>query len=163
MSPEILERVPPNTRAGLVAMNAGRPIADHGLAPIMERYEAGESIAQIAKSIGVTHAAIYRAILRNIPDQWQQYRSARALTQLDQAETDLEKAVDNVSVSRTREQIKMAQWVLERTCRSIYGDNLQVEHQGGQAPILNITVVQAPQIAPHNDQSAVIVDNSNSK
>ena len=162
MSPEILERVPPNTRAGLVAMNAGRPIADGGLQPVLDRFERGESIAQIAQDLGISGGAIYRAIIRNIPDEWQQYRSAKALAQLDQAEIDLSGASDGVMVSRVREQIKMAQWHLERTCRSIYGDKLQVEHQGGQ-PILNITVVQAPQIAPHNDQSAVIVDNSNSK
>ena len=162
MSPEVLERVPPNARAGLVVMNAGKPIADHGLQPIMDRFERGESIMQIAQDLGISHGAIYRAIIRQIPDEWQQYRSAKALGQLDQAENDLSRATDGVTVSRVREQIKMAQWQLERTCRSIYGDKLQVE-QAGQAPIFHITVVHAPQIAPHNDQSAVIVDNSDSK
>ena len=51
---------------------------------------------------------------------------------------------------------------VERTCRSIYGDKLQVE-QAGQAPIFHITVVHAPQIAPHNAVDAVVVDNSDSK
>ena len=128
----------------------------------MDRFERGESIMQIAQDLGISHVAIYRAIIRQIPDEWQQYRSAKALGQLDQAENDLSRATDGVTVSRVREQIKMAQWQLERTCRSIYGDKLQVE-QAGQAPIFHITVVHAPQIAPHNDQSAVIVDNPNSK
>ena len=117
---------------------------------------------QIADSLAINPSAIYHFLLRNFPEEWSQFQASLSLVERDDAKRELRAATDGVSVSRARELGRMSEWELERTCRSIYGDKLQVE-QAGQAPIFHITVVHAPQIAPHNDQSAVIVDNSDSK
>src|SRR3990167_2222778 len=163
MSPEILERVTPHARPGLLKMNATAPLSQPGaIQTVLERYSRGESMRQIADSLAINPSAIYHFLLRNFPEEWSQFQASLSLVERDDAKRELRAATDGVSVSRARELGRMSEWELERTCRSIYGDKLQVE-QAGQAPIFHITVVHAPQIAPHNAVDAVIVDNSDSK
>ena len=127
MRPEALERAPEHTRKGLLAMNAGKPLAQpNALQSVLDRFETGEPIQQIADSLGITRQAVYRALLQ-LPD-WQLYQSAEALEDLDKAKAVFrdESIRDNGVVARAREQAKAAQWTLERTCRSIYGDKLTI-------------------------------------
>ena len=114
---------------GLALMNAGKPLAQPGaIQAILNRYEAGEPVQDIAKDINLTRQAVYRQLVQ-IPD-WQHYQAASALADLDDAKEIFrdEEVRDGIVVSRAREQARIAQWTLERTARSIYGDKLQVEH-----------------------------------
>ena len=114
---------------GLALMNGHKPMSQPGaIEAVLNRYEAGEDIRLIAQDLGLTRQALYRQLIQ-IPD-WQHYQAANALLDLDEArDTFRDKEVrDNGVVSRVREQAKLAQWTLERTARSIYGDKLQVEH-----------------------------------
>ena len=125
--PHYLDHVPKNIRKALEASHRNRPLAKPGaLQAVLDAYELGEPITHIAKRLGISDQAVYRAILQNIPDQWQAYQSAKAISDLDKASDALDASKDNVAVSRTREQIKLAQWKLERTARSIYGDRQEV-------------------------------------
>src|SRR3990167_1553068 len=164
MRPESLEHVPKHARTGLEAMNAGKPLAQPGsIQTVLDRYESGEPITAIATSLGISFQAVYRALL-SVPD-WPYYQAASALADLHEAREVFrnpqitgDPRTDGVELNARTQLARLAQWTLERTCRTLYGDKLEVSHQG-QGPILQITVVQAPQIAPqHDDNAGRVID-----
>ncbi len=120
-----LSNVPEHTKAGLVAMNAGKPLAELscGTAEILGRYEKGEGIEAIATDMGITPPAIYRYLARHAQEQWKEYQAANALHAYQQAEDELRTAQDGVSLSRARELVRSQQWKLERVLRRIYGQD----------------------------------------
>lgn len=149
MRPEALENVPEHAKAGLMAMNAGKPIAEHGIQPILDRYEAGESVKAIAESLGVKRQSVYRALVAQ--PEWQHYQTAAALVDLEDArESFRDDALRDGAVPRVREQAKLAQWTLERTARAIYGDKLTVEHHGAPSLTIVIGSVAEPQQSQRN-------------
>lgn len=91
--------------------------------PILDRLAAGESVAQLATSLGISRQAVYAWLLAHCPDEWMAISASNALTRLEQAEAELGTADDNVKISRARELIRAAQWNVERTARKLYGDN----------------------------------------
>ena len=117
--------VPDRCKAGLDVANAGKPLAAFGGDPaqLLERLRGGETVPQIAAELGVSHVSMYGFLLRNAPEQWQEISAGRALSRLDKAETDLDTAEDQLTVSRARESAKLAQWNLERANRKLYGDS----------------------------------------
>lgn len=136
-----LDSVPDNAKAGLIAMNSGKPLATIGIEPILERLRAGESALSIAKDVGVHHTALYQYLLRNAPEEWLSLSAARSLVKLESAENaldDAELTPDGVSVSRVRESARLAMWNLERVARKMYGQ--KDESANG----VNIQVVIAP-------------------
>jgi hypothetical protein len=58
-----------------------------------------------------------------VEDEWREIQAARAEAALIRAEDGLETASDAIAVARTREQIKAAQWRLERLKRRLYGQD----------------------------------------
>lgn len=121
-----LTNVPANAKAGLIAMNADKPLADLDDAlPILNRYEAGETIEVIAASLGISSIAVYRWLTRKAEAQWKEYQAARALADYESAEQELRTATDGVTLGRARELLKSQQWKLERVLRKIYGPDAQ--------------------------------------
>ena len=119
--------IPEHTRAGLTAMNAGRPLAELQGDPssILARLE-NESAPAIAKSLGISDVALYKWLIQHCPGEWQAIATARQLARLDECEASLDDTTtDGVSVSRTREKAKLAQWHLERANRKLFGDSKQ--------------------------------------
>lgn len=110
---------------------------------ILQRYLSNETTHVIAADYGVTRQALSFFLLGHAEAQWKEAQVARALARKEKAEDDIELAADPLALARARESLKAAQWDLERVCRRIYGDKLQVEHVG--QPILNITIVAAEQ------------------
>lgn len=93
---------------------------------ILNRYLSDESTADIAKDYGVTRQALGQFLLKTAENEWKDAQVARALARKEQAEDDLEdaeKTPDALSLARTRERLKAAQWDLERVCRRIYGQD----------------------------------------
>lgn len=137
-----LETAPDHTKAGLIAMNDGKPLAMlESPQIILDRIEHGESPMQVAKSLGVSDVALYRYLMRNCPDEWTAVSAARSLAKIEKAERELddpELTPDGVSVSRSRESARLAMWNLERVARKMYGQ--RDESQNG----VNIQVVIAP-------------------
>ena len=99
------------------------PEADKGklLDAILSHYEAGVSIYAIAEQLGVDNATIYRQLVKYRPDDWKEVRGARYHAQVEQAEKDMQEARDPLAVTRAREQLANARWMLERLQRGIYG------------------------------------------
>lgn len=93
---------------------------------ILARYLSDESTQQIAASYGVTRQALGQYLLKTAEDEWRSAQVARAIARKEAAEDELEdakKTPDSLSLARTREKLKAAQWDLERVCRRIYGQD----------------------------------------
>ena len=89
----------------------------------LERYSNGESIRQIAQSIGCSNVALYNRLLTEVPDEWKAIASSNALLHLDQAEEDLKTAPDMLSVTRARGWADIQRWKLERLLRRYFGQD----------------------------------------
>src|SRR3990167_10559981 len=130
-----LDHVPANARAGLTAMNAGKPLAalNGDVESIIAMFESGDTALQIAGKLGITHVALYKWLLRNCPEEWQAISAAKQLVKLDECEAVWDSKysgdarADGVTVSRTREKMKQAQWHLERANRKLFGDTKQID------------------------------------
>ncbi len=113
---------------------------------ILEQYLTDRTTRDIAKQFGVTAQALGRHLLHEAPEYWQECQVARAIARKEQAEEDLDSMRDGSylnsrgeqmclsanTVSLARERLKAAQWELERTCRRIYGDRVELTGAGGK-------------------------------
>jgi len=134
-----LDSVPDHAKAGLIAMNANKALANVQPDEVLDILRTGQSVSQVAKSYGISHQALYEWLLRHCPDQWVAISSARSLVKIEQAEelVDDENS-DGLAITRAREKARMAFWQLERTARKMYGQ--KDESANG----VNIQVVIAP-------------------
>ena len=120
------------------------PEKDKGelLDAILSHYEAGTSIYTIAEKLGVDNATIYRQLVKHRADDWKEVRSARYLSEIEEAEKDLKEAPDALAVTRARERLASARWMLERLLRGIYGQDQQAAGGSGISITLNIGAEQ---------------------
>lgn len=116
----------PARAAKLAEKHANAPLAKITAESILDRYEQGELIREIAEKLNVSDVAVYRHLLTRAPEQWRDYQAARALKKLSDAEAKLESAADHLSLSRAREQVRSAQWELERLLSRLYGQKQEV-------------------------------------
>ena len=101
--------------------------ADLKPSTVLERYLSDERTADIAASYGVARSRLNGWLLEHAEDQWKKAQAARAITALEQAKDDLESAQDPLSLARAREQLRSAQWDLERLVSRLYGFKQSVE------------------------------------
>jgi hypothetical protein len=105
---------------------------------ILERYLAEESSDKIAASYGVTRAALSLFMLRNAESEWKDAQLTKALARKERAEDLMDKADNALDLTRAREQLRSAQWELERVCRRIYGQDTPAN--AAQAVQININM-----------------------
>jgi hypothetical protein len=105
---------------------------------ILAHYECGVSIYDLAEKLGVDNATLYRQLVKHRPDEWQEVRGARYHSQIEEAEKELKLARDPLAVTRAREQLANARWMLERLQRKIYGQIQEAESGGRVSITLNI-------------------------
>jgi hypothetical protein len=115
-----------------------QPDRDKLLDDVLAHYECGVSIYALAEALEVDNATLYRQLLKHRPEEWMEVRSARYHSQVEQAEKDMKEASDPLAVTRAREQLANARWMLERLQRKIYGQDQ--ERQVGQAIQINIGI-----------------------
>lgn len=127
---DYLANVPANIKQALMAAHADKVLkGPESAQEVLQRFEMGESIPEIANSLGITHQAIYRHLLAHCPKEWQEHQSAKALARFDDEDKALDAVApgDNVALGRARERIGLAKWILERSSRKYYGpDSNQV-------------------------------------
>jgi len=116
---------------------------------ILQRYLSDESTKDIAASYGITRQALGQFLLKHAEEEWKDAQVARALARKEQAEDEIERAGDALSLARARELLKAAQWDLERVCRRIYGQDAPTAAQAVQV-IINLRREGATN-APHNE------------
>ena len=116
---------------------------------ILSHYECGVSIYALAEKLGVDNATLYRQLVKHRPEEWKEVRGARYHSQIEQAEKDMKEAPDALAVTRAREQLANARWMLERLQRGIYGQDVTPDQLGRVSITLNIsggTVPQPPEM-----------------
>lgn len=115
-------------------------------AQVLDRYIAGEQVAEMAHEYECSDVTIYALLLREHESDWKDIQEARALARLERAQYELRTAPDALSLAKSREEVRSAQWELERLCRRLYGEEKQ--QQVVVAPILNINVSGTETAAP---------------
>jgi hypothetical protein len=93
---------------------------------VLDRYINGEQVAKIAPEYHVSDVTIYALLLREHQDAWKDIQTARALARLEKSQDDLGVAADPLSLARAREQVRSAQWELERLLSRLYAPKQQV-------------------------------------
>lgn len=93
---------------------------------ILRRYLSDESTLTIASDYGVTRQALGQFLLKHAEEDWKECQVARAVARKEKAEDDIEAATDPLQLAKARESLKAAQWDLERVCRRIYGQEVQI-------------------------------------
>ena len=106
----------------------GTWVIPEGLTPqtVLERYWTEESTSQIASQYGLSRKALVRWLREQCPQEWKEVQIARALCRKDDGDEGLEVACDALSLARAREQLKSAQWDLERLDHKNFGVKQEV-------------------------------------
>lgn len=112
------------------------PLSEADPFGVIERYLAEESTTQIAKSLGVTRSGLNYWLLEVAEDQWRKAQIIKATKRKDEAEEEMDSAVDALTLARARERLRAAQWDLERVCRRIYGQ----DQPANTAPAVHINI-----------------------
>jgi hypothetical protein len=107
---------------------------------VLDRYMQGEQVAAMSSEYGTSDVTIYALLLRERQDEWKDIQTARALARLEVAQDKLGTAADALSLARAREQVRSAQWELERLLSRLYGQKQEVQHT--VAPVLHIHLAQ---------------------
>lgn len=140
MDQKAIDHVPPNARAGLIAMNVGKPLAHLTDATrpafartVCSRYLDGEQMQNLADEFGVTRMRMYQILIEGDSDAWRSAQSSKALALFEDTLAELNAAPDGLSLARARETHKSAQWQLEKLLRRLYGDDktaIQINAEG---------------------------------
>ena len=94
---------------------------------IITRYLNGESSEQIAHSLTVTRQGLAYFLRKNAEEDWREAQIIQAVERKELAEELLASCNDPLSLARAREQLRAAQWDLERLFSRLYGQRLSVE------------------------------------
>ena len=101
-------------------------LANLNVQPILERYIAGATSTEIAKDLGVTRQGLAWWMRKHAEEDWKEAQVIQAVERKEKAESELESATDALSLARGREQLRSAQWDLERVCSRIFGVKQEV-------------------------------------
>jgi transposase-like protein len=101
---------------------------------ILKRYESGEMVRDVAKELGITHQAAYQSLIKYCQDDWRDSQAARSLTEYEKAKAKLQaiwempKAErDAIALACAREELRSAQWGLERLLPRLYAQKQEVK------------------------------------
>lgn len=134
---------------------------------ILQRYLSDETTLAISADYGVTRQALTHFLLKSVEEQWKEAQVARAIARKEKAEDGIACAKDAFDLARAREELKSAQWDLERVCRRIYGDSVQgpVSAEGLADLLMAVSerMLKEKQIAsiPHAPQQSSGQDDTN--
>ncbi len=111
---------------------------------LIARYLNGESSEQIAHSLLCTRQGLSYFLRKNAEDDWKEAQIVQAIERKDRAEDAIELASDPLSLAQAREQLKAAQWDLERLFNRMYGQKQEINHtvQTPNAPSLLADALQ---------------------
>ena len=124
---------------------------------ILAHYENGASIYELAEKLGVNNATLYRSLVKHRQDEWVEVRGARYHAEVEDAEKEMKAATDPLAVTRARERLANARWMLERLQRKIYGQDIPVDRAAGISISINLRGKTAT-IAAHNESVTVDQD-----
>ena len=98
-------------------------------------YNEGKQVADMAPAFGISDVTAYALLLREHEADWKEAQKARAMARLERAQHALGTAPDALSLARAREEVRAAQWELERLMRRLYGQDAPQQAQAVQVNI----------------------------
>jgi hypothetical protein len=98
-------------------------------------YNEGKQVAEMAPQFGISDVTAYALLLREHEADWKEAQKARAMARLERAQHALGTAPDVLSLARAREEVRAAQWELERLMRRLYGQDAPQQAQAVQVNI----------------------------
>ena len=98
---------------------------------IISRYLAGETTTEIASSLNVTRQGLGWHLRQSAEEQWKEAQIILAFERNETAEEALNAATDALSLARAREQLKSAQWDLERLLKRLYSTAQELTGRDG--------------------------------
>jgi transposase-like protein len=124
------------------------PEAERGklLDAILAHYECGKSIYELAEILGVDNATLYRQLVKHRLEDWREVRGARYHSEIEDAEKEMKEARDPLAVTRARERLANARWMLERLQKQIYGQDREAGAAGGISITLNLVADKPRQV-----------------
>jgi len=105
---------------------------------LISHYEAGVSIYELAEKLGVSNTTLYRQLVKHRTEDWKEVSAARYQAIIERCEKEIKGARDGLAVTRAREELANARWMLERLQRRIYGQD--APPAGAQAVQININL-----------------------
>lgn len=121
-----LRPLPPSRRKRAMYPACNSKLANLDATRVIEQYLADKTTAQIAKHYGVHRSGLHQWLLRNCEEQWREAMIARAMSALEEAKDNLRVAPDALALARAREELRSAQWELERLFSRLYGQKQEV-------------------------------------
>ena len=98
---------------------------------VLKRYMGGETTTEIAQDYGVTRQGLGWWLRKHCEDDWKDAQIILAVERKEKAEDDLASASDALSLARAREQLRGAQWELERVFSRIYAAKQELTGKDG--------------------------------
>ena len=106
-------------------------IANISTERVIARLIAGETSTQIAASYGVTRQGLGWFMRNNSEEDWRQALVIQAFERKEKADEELDLIRDPLSLARAREQLRSAQWDLERLLTKFFGVKQEVTGKDG--------------------------------
>lgn len=97
---------------------------------IVQRYLNGESMLDIAKDSPAHPRTLYRWMLAECGEQYDEIVTTALTNRIADADVSLLTSVDSCQVARAREIAKFARMDLERRRPKLYGPKQEITHQG---------------------------------
>lgn len=98
---------------------------------IIDRYLAGELTDKIAKDLDCTRQALWYHMMKHAEAEWKDAQVILALERKEKAQIAMDSATTALDLARAREQLKSAQWDLERVLKRIFGPSAEVTGKDG--------------------------------
>lgn len=162
-----LRPLPPSRRKRALYPACNSKLANLDATRVIEQYLQDKTTSQIAKHYGVHRSGLHQWLLRNCEEQWREAMIARAMSALEEAKDNLRVAPDALSLARAREELRSAQWELERLFSRLYGQKQEVTindnrdlgdklRRARERTIIDVTPEQ--QVAPQQLAETVVSD-----
>ena len=127
---------------------------------VLQAYERGEEVADLAPNYGVSDVTLYALLIRDHEEAWKNAQISRAVAKRAATAKDLqdlrtqlrsrtqegtEEPHDALSLARIKEQVRLAEiqakraeWELERVYKRVYGQDVTPDQLGRVSITLNI-------------------------
>jgi hypothetical protein len=92
----------------------------------LERIKRGEGLRSIGKSLGLSHVAVRKWLLKEVGPEYAELQTDGLLERVVDADRMLEVARDPVTIARAREMARFARMDLERRRPHLYGQRTHV-------------------------------------
>ena len=111
---------------------------------VIQRFLTESTTSHIAAQYGLSRKALVKYLRATVPNEWKEAQVLRALCRKEDGDDGLDSASDALSLACAREQVKSAQWDLERLDHTNYGQKQELTGKDGGP--LQVQIVRFGQV-----------------